>query len=180
MLTCMNFHVKSPPFLGFSLRFFLGFPGGTVVKNLPANAGGEGEEFNSWVKKSPWKRKWQPIPVFLPEESQGQEPGEQQSLGLQSWTQLSGLGRGIGWVKYHRTCCSYQHSDCYKHLVNFSSFEKVFRKLWPFFFCQCFCRLFGKQIYRYPHSIILGSLDLPTPNLFSHCWLKQSQAFFFY
>ena len=28
--------------------------------------------FNSWVRKSPWRRKWQPIPVFFPEKSHGQ------------------------------------------------------------------------------------------------------------
>ena len=49
------------------------FPGGTlVVKNLPANAGDlERLGFNSWVRKNPWRRKWQSTPVFLPE-SHGQ------------------------------------------------------------------------------------------------------------
>ena len=28
--------------------------------------------FNPWVGKIPWRRKWQPTPVFLPGESQGQ------------------------------------------------------------------------------------------------------------
>ena len=28
--------------------------------------------FNSWVRKIPWRRKWQPAPVFLPRESHGQ------------------------------------------------------------------------------------------------------------
>ena len=28
--------------------------------------------FNPWVRKIPWKREWQPTPVFLPEESHGQ------------------------------------------------------------------------------------------------------------
>ena len=27
--------------------------------------------FNPWVGKIPWRRKWQPTPVFLPGESQG-------------------------------------------------------------------------------------------------------------
>ena len=29
-------------------------------------------EFYPWVRKIPWKRKWQPSPVFLPGESHGQ------------------------------------------------------------------------------------------------------------
>ena len=34
-------------------------------KNLPP-------EFDPWVRKIPWRRKWQPTPVFLPGESYGQ------------------------------------------------------------------------------------------------------------
>ena len=29
-------------------------------------------EFDSWVRKIPWKREWQPTPVFFPGESHGQ------------------------------------------------------------------------------------------------------------
>ena len=51
--------------------FFPGdFPGGSVVKNPPANAGDVC--FNPWVGKIPWRRKWQPIPVFLPVNSRKQ------------------------------------------------------------------------------------------------------------
>ena len=28
--------------------------------------------FNPWVRKTPWRRKWQPTPLFLPEKSHGQ------------------------------------------------------------------------------------------------------------
>ena len=28
--------------------------------------------FNPWVRKIPWRRKWQPTPVFLPGKSHGQ------------------------------------------------------------------------------------------------------------
>ena len=38
-----------------------------MVKNLPAMQ--EIYGFNPWVRKSPWRRKWQPTPVFLPGES---------------------------------------------------------------------------------------------------------------
>ena len=36
-----------------------------------------------WVGKVPWRRKWQPTPVFLPGESRPEEPGELQSRGSQ-------------------------------------------------------------------------------------------------
>ena len=43
-----------------------------VVKNLPANAGDRRCWFSPWVGKIPWRRAWQPTPVFLPGESHGQ------------------------------------------------------------------------------------------------------------
>ena len=41
-----------------------------MVKNSPANAGDA--RFNPWVKRIPWRRKWQPTPVLLPGEAHGQ------------------------------------------------------------------------------------------------------------
>ena len=46
----------------------VGFPGSSVVKNLPAIQ----ETFNPWVGKIPWRRKWQLTPVFLPKNSHGE------------------------------------------------------------------------------------------------------------
>ena len=46
--------------------------------------------FHPWVGKTPWKRAWQPTPVFLPGESPWtEERGGLQSMGSQSWTRLS-------------------------------------------------------------------------------------------
>ena len=44
--------------------------------------------FSSWVRKIPWRRKWQPTPVFLPGKSHGQWSLEGY-MGLQSQTRLS-------------------------------------------------------------------------------------------
>jgi len=44
-----------------------------VIKNLPANAGGEKRYWcNPWIRKIPWRRAWQLTPVFLPGETLGQ------------------------------------------------------------------------------------------------------------
>ena len=43
-----------------------------VVKNPPANAGDMRLRFDPWVRKIPWRKAWQPTPVFLPGESHGQ------------------------------------------------------------------------------------------------------------
>ena len=50
----------------------MGFPGGSVVKNLLAMQEVQRRGFHPWVRKIPWRRAWQPTPVFLPGESHGQ------------------------------------------------------------------------------------------------------------
>ena len=42
------------------------------VENPPANVGDMRPGFDLWVGKIPWRRTWQPTPVFLPGESHGQ------------------------------------------------------------------------------------------------------------
>ena len=54
------------------MAFLVGFPGGASGKELPANAGDMRLEFDPWVGKNPWRRAWQPTPVFLPGEFHGQ------------------------------------------------------------------------------------------------------------
>ena len=50
-----------------------GFPGGSVVENPLANEGDARDAgLIPWVGKIPWRRKWQPTPVFLLEKSRGQ------------------------------------------------------------------------------------------------------------
>ena len=55
---------------------------GKLISGFPGGSGGEEPAcqcrrhkrlgFDPWVRKIPWRRKWQPTPVFLPEESHGQ------------------------------------------------------------------------------------------------------------
>ena len=50
-----------------------GFPGGSVGKEPACNAGDAGDMGSiPGVRKIPWRRAWQPIPVFLPGEFHGQ------------------------------------------------------------------------------------------------------------
>ena len=44
----------------------------SVVKNLPVSAGATEDVGSLWVSKIPWRRKWQPIPISMPGEFQGQ------------------------------------------------------------------------------------------------------------
>ena len=54
--------------------FPLGFLGGSVVKNPPANAADTKDTSSiPGAGKFPWRRKWQPTPVFLPGKSHRQK-----------------------------------------------------------------------------------------------------------
>ena len=51
----------------------VGFPGGTGGKELAYQCGRHKRHgFSLWVRKIPWKRAWQPTPVFLSGGSHGQ------------------------------------------------------------------------------------------------------------
>ena len=56
-----------------------------MVENPPANAGDM--RLLPWVEKIPWRRAWQPTPVFLAGESpRTKKPGERQFIGSQTET----------------------------------------------------------------------------------------------
>ena len=91
------------------LMGFLDFPGSSTVKNPPAmQETCRRCRFDPWIGKIPWRRKWQPTPVFLPEKFHGlqpdkllweipwtEEPGGLQCMGLQraehDWLNNNGL-----------------------------------------------------------------------------------------
>ena len=74
---------------GASCRAFLGlffavkdFPGGTSGKEPPCQSRRHKRQvFGVWVGKIPWRRKWQPTPVFLP----GESHGERSLQGSSAW-----------------------------------------------------------------------------------------------
>ena len=55
-----------------------GFPDGSVLRiHLPSRRHG----FDPWLEKTPWRRKWQPTPVFLP----GKSHGQRRLVGYSPW-----------------------------------------------------------------------------------------------
>ena len=55
----------------------VGLPGGSDGKESTCNVWGPG--FDPWIGKIPWRRAWQPFPVFLP----GESPWTEEPDGLQ-------------------------------------------------------------------------------------------------
>ena len=63
-------HQGSPPILKATSKEELGFPGGTSGKETTCQCSQcQRCRFNPWVGKIPWRRAWQPTPVFLLENS---------------------------------------------------------------------------------------------------------------
>ena len=68
----------------------IGFPWWLSDKESACNAGATRDSgFNLWVRKTPWRRAWQPTPVFLPGESHGQKSLAGYVHGFtKKWTRL--------------------------------------------------------------------------------------------
>ena len=66
------------------------FPGGTVGKEPNCQCRQDkGCRFHPWVGKTPWRRKWQRTPVFLPGKSHGQKSlAGYSQRGREGWTRL--------------------------------------------------------------------------------------------
>ena len=85
----------------------MGFPGGTVVKNLLANTWDT--SLIPGVGKVPWSRKWQPTLVFLPGESHGQRslvgysPWSHKDLRVTEWAHTYAHGK---------SCLDTNHLPC--------------------------------------------------------------------
>ena len=77
------------------------------LKESDCNAGGPG--FDLWVRKIPWRREWQPTPVFLPGKAH-------------AWRSLAG---------YSPWSC--KESDTTERLIHWEKKEEMKRaQLWPF------------------------------------------------
>ena len=71
--------------------FLQGFPGDTSGKEPTCQCRRrERRKFDCCIRKMPWRRKWQPTPVFLPGKSRGQRSLAATVHGVtKSWTRLS-------------------------------------------------------------------------------------------
>ena len=85
-------------------RKYPGFAGGEVVKNLPASEGAAGDQarFDPWVRKIPWRRKWQPTPY-----SRLGNP-----MDREAWQATARGGHRVGWTRpstHAYTLTQHQH-----------------------------------------------------------------------
>ena len=59
-----------------------------------------GHRFNPWIRKIPWRRKWQPAPIFLP----GKSHGQRSLMGYSPW--------GHKRVRQYWATKQQQHKSC--------------------------------------------------------------------
>ena len=103
-----------------------------MIKNPPAMQ--ETPGFNPWIGKTPWRRAWQPTPVFLPEESQGQRslagysPWGCKALDTTEWLnnnkRIFALSLLHSWLgTFHHILSDFQVSSCHvpANPTNFAS-----------------------------------------------------------
>ena len=86
-----------------SLGFYMGLDWLMLQSGIPGGASGKESacqcwrrkrnRFNPWVRKIPWRRKWQPTPVFLPGESHGQRS----LMGYSPWSQKESDMTEVTW-----------------------------------------------------------------------------------
>ena len=92
---------------------FAGFPDSASSKEPACQCSRHKRcRFDPWVRKIPWRRAWQPTPLFLPGESHGQRS----LVGYSPWghkesdmTEVTEhfWALGVGWYasSWHRTSC---------------------------------------------------------------------------
>ena len=73
MILCLNdFSFDVIGVLKLPTIFIVGFPGGTSGKEPTCQFRRQNKcGFDPWFGKIPWRKKWEPTPVFLPGESHG-------------------------------------------------------------------------------------------------------------
>ena len=97
-----------------------------ISKHLNVNAGDMSlrHEFNPWVGKIPWRRKWHPISVFLP----GKSHGQRSLAGYSPW--------GHKRVSYSLATKQQQqqqqntHHKSFELSDNLQPFKTVFEEYW--------------------------------------------------
>ena len=67
--------------LSSSSSVYMGLPWLLSTKNPPAVQVTQEMEFSPWARKIPWKRAWQPIPIFL----SGEFHGQRSLVGYSLW-----------------------------------------------------------------------------------------------
>ena len=121
---------------------------------MPANSrDAKRQRFDLWVGKIPWKRTWQPIPVFLPGESPGQRTleGYIQSTGSNKvgydWNNIAHmhtyLGKRLYWP--HPNCSPVKNDTAL--FTSYLFWSQIIKKPIKIYLLLSFLDLYKIEIY---------------------------------
>jgi len=102
------------------VTIILGFPGGSDGKESTWKCGRPG--FDPWVRKMPWRREWQPTPIFLP----GKFHGQKSLVGYSPWghkesatTEWLALTIILSWLTWFQDLPKRSLMDLVTFFINF-------------------------------------------------------------
>ena len=113
---------------------YIDFPGGLDCKKLACQW--ERSRFDLWVRKIPWRREWQPTPVFLPGECHeqrslaGYSPWGHKALDTTEWLTLYELHWPLCWEPV------WQHMRVFLHLPMAHYSNLTFKFIWKIKGCR--------------------------------------------
>ena len=108
---------------GIQVWALLEFPWWLSSKEAACNVGATGDMVDPWVRKIPWRRAWQPTPVFLPGESHGQRSLARYSLwGHKESDMTEATSHGMAFQGVSDVCLGaealmYLHSDLDSNII---------------------------------------------------------------
>ena len=125
----------------------MGFLGGPVVKNLPANAVDSRDACSipGLFGKIPWSRKWDPTPVFLP----GKLHGQRSMAAYSSWGHKE-LGMTAHTYRHTHTYTNTQHTYRYIKQMLYGIFNRIY--IFSIFFLE-FMAILIVQLEKNPPAI---------------------------
>ena len=118
LLSIKTFHFVQP--LTTLFYFLDGLPWGLSGKESACQC--KRCEFDPWIGKIPWRRKWQPTPVFLPGKSHGQRSlvaGGLQSMGSKR------VGRSLA-IKQQQYCLIHELLNKANYVFKFTWLNFIF------------------------------------------------------
>ena len=144
------------------MHMYPGFPGSSMVKNR-LQCGRPG--FDPWVRKIPWRRKWQPTPVFLP----GKSHGQRSLAGYGPWGHKESDMTSN--KHFHFFSFSYTHTHTYTH-TDTHTHKYIYMYTYILFI------FFSIMVYHRTLNTVPGLASFLIPSHKLSCWQFWGRHFY--
>ena len=152
-------------YIYINIYIFICFPGGTAGKEPDCQCWRRKRRgFNSWVGKNPWRRAWQPTPVFLP----GESPWTETQLSMHAYIHTHTHTHTHTHVSLNDSWSPFGYEPQWKYDESYGSFSSPSSSLKttkPHYFYVCIKVL---------HIIFRGSQKPQRPSMNPAQWPRDS------